>query len=89
MKTEFSPKPQDQRTATTRLQLRYRDGRFEVCNQTTNEIEGHVLAHPHSLIESYVFVARKTYSKYPGKSIREALAAYYGANISYTIEPIL
>jgi hypothetical protein len=89
MKTEFAPKPPDERTTTTRLQLRYRDGRFEVCNQTTNEIEGHVLAQPQSLIETYVFVARKTYTKYPGKTIREALAAYYGENISYSIEPIL
>jgi hypothetical protein len=71
------------------LTLRYRDGRFEVCNKVTDEIEGHVLVHEKDSSTNYVFVTRKNFTKHPGSSIKAVLEAGLGKNIVYSIDTVM
>jgi hypothetical protein len=89
MNTHIAPRPNEQRSNILQLQLRYRDGRFEVFNQTSNEIDGHLLLKITGSIETYMFITRSPYSKHSGTTIRQALSAVYGKDFYYTIESIL
>lgn len=89
MNTQSASRSYEQRPDTLRLQLRYRDGRFDVCNHNTNEIEGHVIVDLKSTTATYIFISRKPYSKHAGATIRQALQSVYGRDFQYTIESIL